>query len=345
MAGRHGRGGFVERIAVEMAFRSGLSRVAACWSAGRGAIFMFHSVVPDRSAYLALDLRASAGFLDRLLAHLRSSDIDIVSIGEVAGRLARPTKKRFVVLTFDDGYADNLTCALPVFEKHRAPMTVYVTTDMVRGHLWCWWIGLERLFQSHSVVEIEPMETRFVAHDRMAKQRAYLDSCRWVGEDIQTRAPLLTPVFRRYGVSIDGVTKEIGLTKEQLRSLARSPLVTIGGHTDTHPEIARLSPDAAREEIVGNKRFLEEAIDQPVVHFAYPFGGATACGRRDAGLVGQAGFLSAVTTTHGCVFDRHAAEPYLLPRVGVLRRYESIGLARVQMDGLVAAIKGLNRAA
>ena len=38
-----------------------------------------------------------------------------------------------VVVTVDDGYRDFATVALPLFEEHRIPVTLYVTTGFVAG--------------------------------------------------------------------------------------------------------------------------------------------------------------------------------------------------------------------
>jgi peptidoglycan/xylan/chitin deacetylase (PgdA/CDA1 family) len=341
LARMHDHRGLIERIAVELVYRTGLSGLVARWYAGRGAIFMFHSVTPDRSAHLDLDLRTSTTFLDRLLSSLRAADIDVLSIDEVIPRLTSTNRRRFVVFTFDDGYADNLNFALPIFEKHQAPFAVYVATGIVTRQLYGWWIGLERLLLDNDRIEISPLERRWTTSSRAEKRLAYKEVCDWVSTDIEARAPLLQSTFVRYGVSIPALLEETGLTAEQVRILGRHPLVTIGGHTKSHFELAKMPETDARDDIVANRRFLERILDGPVDHFAYPFGGPDACGAREARLTAAAGFKTAVTTRHGCVFERHLDCAHFLPRVGINRPYESLGLAHLQVDGVIAAVKAL----
>jgi peptidoglycan/xylan/chitin deacetylase (PgdA/CDA1 family) len=51
--------------------------------------------------------------------------------------LSEGKNRRLVAITFDDGYRDNLTVALPLLEKFRLPMTLFVTAGFVdhKGYL------------------------------------------------------------------------------------------------------------------------------------------------------------------------------------------------------------------
>src|SRR3954469_4544088 len=84
------------KAAIELVFQSGLSRAFAKWFAGRGAVYMFHSIVPDRSACLAPGLATSAAFLDRLLTSFRRSGIDIIAVTDLMPRLESPNGRHFV---------------------------------------------------------------------------------------------------------------------------------------------------------------------------------------------------------------------------------------------------------
>jgi hypothetical protein len=51
----------------------------------------------------------------------------------------RPAGKPLAAITFDDGYVDVLTHALPVLESHGAPATVFVTTGQMGSPREFWW--------------------------------------------------------------------------------------------------------------------------------------------------------------------------------------------------------------
>lgn len=90
----------------------------------------------------------------------------------------------------------------------------------------------------------------------------------------------------------------------------------IGSHSLTHPRLSRLSPAAAREEINGSKKKLEDLFQQPVPHFCYPYGDWN---ESVAGMVAEAGYRSACTTNFGLVTPSSRA--FALERIPV--RYPS----------------------
>ncbi len=322
----------------DVLYRSGLSAALSFRYAGIGSIFYFHRVVPDVSACLKRDLYVSTGFLGRFLTAIRKAGVEVVSLNEAVRRIQDPDQKRrrrFVVITFDDGYADNLTHALPILERFEAPFTVYVTTDMIeRGDTlqWLGGLGLERLFLENNTVDVLPMGKRFRTASFREKAEALAQVGYWLAAD-RERASLLRDVFGRYGVSMSAVTSAVGLSREQLRALGRHPLATVGGHTTSHPELARLDESEAFLEISDSKAFLEGVLGVPVDHFAYPFGGAEACGEREAALVVRAGFKTAVTTRIGCLFPEHRDHLLLLPRCAANGRRMWLSFMHAQRHG------------
>src|SRR5437899_11490665 len=87
---------------------------------GVGAIFMLHHVRPRRDGEFRPNrhLEVAPEFLRATLVHLRSRDIDIVTMDESHRRLnERDFSRRFACFTFDDGYPDNRAFALPVMRE------------------------------------------------------------------------------------------------------------------------------------------------------------------------------------------------------------------------------------
>jgi peptidoglycan/xylan/chitin deacetylase (PgdA/CDA1 family) len=112
------------------------------------------------------------------------------------------SSRRLVALTFDDGFRDNLTVALPLLEKFGLPMTLFVTAGFVGS--------------------------------------------------------------------------ETYLSKDELREIARHPLVTVGAHGLTHPDFTRLPVEGARFELIESRRLLASITGKAVDLMAWPYGECNA---------------------------------------------------------------------
>ncbi|UWG50001.1 Peptidoglycan/xylan/chitin deacetylase, PgdA/CDA1 family [Halalkaliarchaeum sp. AArc-CO] len=67
-------------------------------------------------------------------------------------------------------------------------------------------------------------------------------------------------------------TPEKLMTRDTLDELVDDPLIEIGGHTWTHPELPEIDdPDRLEEELVESKRILESEFGVAIDQFAYPY--------------------------------------------------------------------------
>lgn len=304
---------------------------------GVGSIFIAHSIATDRRDYLMDDLRTNAAYLDEILTHLKKKGTEIVTLGEAITRLKSSSPKPFVCFTFDDGYKDNLTVALPIFARHNAPFTVFVTTCMIDRSIDHWWSGLSELIKSHDTVEVEEIGTRFETAGFLEKVSAFRELKFAVNNKTLSRAGLAT-LFAIYKIDLKEVMDRDALTEHDLKSLASSPYVEIGGHTTDHPHLSQLTAVDARQQMLDNKLWLENLLQQPVRHFAYPYGGSTSCGQREAQLAKDVGFQSAVTTRIGNLFPIHQDHLTALPRLRLFSEHQNLRLIDFQRNGAAGAL-------
>jgi peptidoglycan/xylan/chitin deacetylase (PgdA/CDA1 family) len=139
---------------------------------------------------------------------------------------------------------------------------------------------------------------------------------RWVGRDYR-RAAVLKPMLEQAGVSLKSLNDQYFLDEEELRTIARHSLATIGAHSVTHPALSLLDDTSARREMSANRAFLENLLQMPIVHFAYPYGDDGACGPREGALAKEVGFATGVTTRRGQLWPEHKHYVHALPRVEV----------------------------
>jgi peptidoglycan/xylan/chitin deacetylase (PgdA/CDA1 family) len=313
--------------------------------AGVGAIFMLHHVRPRRDAAFQPNrhLEVAPEFLRAMLSHLKSRDIDIVTMGEVHQRLVeRNFSRRFACFTLDDGYRDNRDFALPVMREFDAPLTVYVASDFAEGSGRLWWIALEMAIAKASSIEamIGDVATRLDTSTPAAKQAAFDRLHDWLrglpGEhDIQREIGALCA---RHGVDETAICRELCMSWDELKSFADDPLVTIGAHTITHCNLARQTEEIASHEMAASRARIESALARPVLHLAYPYGDKIAAGPREFALARSAGFKTAVTTRPGMIFPESAGHLTALQRVSLNGNYQDARILPVLTSGAATAM-------
>jgi peptidoglycan/xylan/chitin deacetylase (PgdA/CDA1 family) len=316
---------------------TGLSRAIASRYRGRGLILALHSIVDDISLYPDQTLRCPVGKLEWVLQWLRNEGLDFVSLHEAVRRLSVQDTRPFAAFTFDDGYADNFTRALPLMEKFEAPFTVYVTTGMITREIDAWWFGLAELIHSRKYIKLPKLGSKLECPDPARKRQTFREIESAIHQDSAV-LPHVRGAIEDAGIDCRAIVDREALSEGQLRRFARHPLVTIGGHTMSHRNLAHASEQTVEWEMAENRRFLRERTGQPVAHFAYPFGHPRACGIREATIACKVGFRTAVTTRLGTLFAEHAHHLHSLPRVHFACD-ETPSTLRCKIDGVYRAIQ------
>ena len=307
---------------------------------GCGVVLMFHHVRPAGSRAFAPNrlLEITPEFLDRTLTLVTAMGFDLVGLDEVPERLAKGGRGRpFAALTFDDGYRDNVEYALPVLRRHKAPLTVFVTTEFADGTGRLWWLELEEAIARLDRIAVAIGDHRVEAVCATAEEKAAVfDRIYWAlrnGPEARLRATIAL-LAADAGIDTAAMTRSLCLNWGELRMLAREPGATIGAHTLAHPMLAKQTADVARREIADSKRVAEEKLARAVRHFAYPVGDPTSAGPRDFAFAREAGFTTAVTTRPGHVFPEHSEHLHALPRVSVNGLYQNEAALRGLLSGV-----------
>jgi peptidoglycan/xylan/chitin deacetylase (PgdA/CDA1 family) len=312
---------------------------------GVGCIFMLHHVRPRRDAEFQPNrhLEVDPDFLRATLAHLRSQAIEIITMDEVHQRLAeRNFSRRFACFTLDDGYRDNRDFALPVMREFDAPFTVYVTNDFAEGTGRLWWVALEMVIGSSPTIEarIGGVDVSLDAATPAAKQAAFDRLHDWLRampaeHDVRRE---MAALCARYGVDETAISRDLCMSWDELKPFAADPLVAIGAHSISHCNLARQSEEVASQEMAIGRARIEEALQRPVLHLAYPYGDRLAAGPREFALARLAGFKTAVTTRPGMIFRENADHLTALPRVSLNGNYQDVRILPVLTSGAATAM-------
>lgn len=279
------------------------SRLSPAGPSARLSILIFHRVLPRPDTIFPGE--ADAVWFDRMLGWLRAW-CNVLPLDEAVVRLREGRlPARAAAITFDDGYADNCTVALPLLQRHGLPATFFVATGFLDGgRMWNDTVIEAVRYCAQPQLALDELEdlpgegaTRFpvgTADEKRAAIEAIIGRLKYLPVD--ARLALTERIAHAAGVR---PADDLMLTSAQLRALRRAGM-QIGAHTISHPILARLDAESARQEIAGSKRRLEELLDERIGLFAYPNGKPGAdYTPESAAIVRDLDFDAAVSTAWG----------------------------------------------
>jgi peptidoglycan/xylan/chitin deacetylase (PgdA/CDA1 family) len=317
------------------ALRHRLQRIRA---RGGAVILLYHRVAePDLDPWgLAVSPKHFEEHLQVLGA--RGPSITMSALLEVL-KAGQPHHSA-TVITFDDGYADNLHVAMPLLGRHDKRATVFLTTAPIMRQGAFWWDELEEILLCRPVLprrELElslPAETFTWTLEEPASE-PLPNLSRWRAwqpvRHCQGRRALYVALWQRLhklphtprDKALDALRHWAGgaaaprsshrpLTVQEVAALADGDLIEIGAHTVNHPALGWISVEEQHDEITRSKADVEEIIGAPVRGFSYPHGN---CTKATVDAVRAAGFACACNTAPAPLTS--ATPLFELPRITV----------------------------
>ena len=307
--------------------------------APRALILMYHRVteLANDPHLLAVTPLHFAEHLEIIRQH--TTPVNLQQLVEALHRGKVPN--RAVVITFDDGYADNLHQAKPLLERFEIPATVFVTAGQVDSQREFWWDELDRLLLQPvwlpDRLQLEIAGTAYVweswqkgeytqqdyqrdrswhierqdePHPRHRLFRTLFE--RLQSAPVEERQRVLESIRLWSGAEPIARPTHRALSSDEVLLLAQDDLIEVGAHSMTHPNLAALDEAGQRAEIRQSRECLEAMINRPVTSFAYPNGFTT---QESAVLLREARFTSACSSESDAVW--RDADVFHMPRLGV----------------------------
>ncbi|MGA2121755.1 MAG: polysaccharide deacetylase family protein [Methanoregula sp.] len=258
--------------------------------------------------------------------------ISLAQLGE--GIQNKDLPRNSVVITFDDGFADNLWNAAPLLEKFGIPATIFVTSgfidqpaEMISDVLEHILLGMDTPLKTLEI-QVNDKMIRWnlddpsprpatwnvqSGSDPNLRQRCYREIHRLMRSlQPEERQNILSQLFVWANCTEKYRPERRIMNSEELRNISRSGLIEIGAHTISHPMLAKQSSSLQQQEISGSREQLEKILGHRVTSFAYPYGGSDAVDARTIGYVKAAGFRIACDNVPGTVGYR--TDLFGLPR-------------------------------
>lgn len=283
---------------------------------------------------------AAADVFERQM-HFLSRHFSVLPLQEAVRLLKRgKLPRRACCITFDDGYADNLTVAAPILKQYDLPATVFVSSGYLDGKCMFSDAVIDAIARSEQT-ELDLRELDLGHHrlDTLAeRQRALVLILR----QFRRRVPEIREkeLLRLYELAACGPPPmDTMLSRNQVRELADYG-IEIGGHTVTHPILTSIDDERAKREMVLGKQQLEEITGKPVKVFAYPNGQpGKDFAERHVAMAKEVGFELAVTTARGVA--RRDSDEFQLPRFapwGASEKRWAVQLTKNAWTGKAAAL-------
>ena len=263
----------------------------------RLSVLIFHRVLPAPDALFPDEIDASR--FNELCGWLKAW-FNVLSLDDAVARMKTGTlPARAACITFDDGYADNHHVALPILQRHGLTATFFIATGFLDGgRMWNDTIietirgGTTPLLDFSSLglgqYPVSTIDQKRATIGALIKQIKY----RPVAQRISITEQLahLAQVELPHGLM---------MTAHEVKAMRHAGM-QIGAHTVSHPILARLTNEQARQEIGDSKIFLEQLLGERVGLFAYPNGKpGEDYSPQTVKVVGSLGFDAAVSTQWG----------------------------------------------
>ena len=310
-----------------------LGKVGYFHSRASASIVTYHGVLPPGyrivDPFLDDTLVTAEAFRSQL--RLLKRHYEVVSPEQFRQWLAgsQPLPERAVLLTCDDGLLNNLTLMLPILQEEKLQCLFFVTCASATGcSRMLWYVELYLMMmecgdRQESFVwrEIRVPKTAADPTKRRLQYSKLMNSLS--GLSLEERTDFLREAAQRWGFAGGWNRKYLSdaLRRQRFELLDAVGVkrladegMTVGAHTVSHPALSQQAEALARSEVADSKRQLENCTGRAVWAMAYPFGNASSVGKREYGLVQDAGFECAFMNTPGMLGEDCR---FSLPRVHV----------------------------
>lgn len=296
---------------------------------GRAVALTYHRVLPEQELARSFSTDAIVVTPETFRRHmqtLRRSFNPLTAEQFSAALASGQWPERACIVTFDDGWLDNLEHALPILQECNVPAVLFIATDYVGTERCFWQETLARYLAAAATVPDRSMPLftelgiphvlKLPAAEARAATRAMIDSLK-----SQPQAQLdgllarVHSLLQQWQVALPQNHPDRFLSWAQVKQLSESGVVTIASHCCSHTPLTKLEADAVREELQRSRRIIQERVGVDTRDLAYPNGDHDP---NIAAAVRDSGYRTAYTTIRGHVAP--AANAFTLKRINIHER-------------------------
>jgi peptidoglycan/xylan/chitin deacetylase (PgdA/CDA1 family) len=291
-------------------------------------VLMIHGTMDgdSPSKWTPLRDRISPKHLDKVLRVL-APRYRFVSLDEAVAIVAgKKPSRRAMVVTFDDGYKNNITHALPLLQRYGVPATIFLPTGNIDSQKPFWYDRIDYALQA---AKIQQLECRLDSMTLLLRG-ADREQLRHSFEELRTKAKGMRCTEEEMVQRLEPLAEELErksqsrlcdtmaddpwagfLTWSEARA-AQTSGVQFGSHTVDHVALGTADRPSICDQLTRSKETLERELGTPCRQIAYPYGSFSPLVEE---LTRSCGYSAGVTTEVGT--NPPGTDPIALRRIHV----------------------------
>jgi len=231
-------------------------------------VLMYHRINnPNEDFEYDEELCVSPSQFRRQIRYL-SKHYRVVDIDEVNDIIEskKSFKKNSVLITFDDGYLDNYSCAYPILKEFKLPAVLFIVPSYIENnHVPPWWDKVayiikhtKRSSYGHKLLGSIKINNKAISVIQKKLKQFSQDTINNIVKDMQRALEVKVPL-----------NKQIFLNWKQLKTI--SDVFSIGSHGMTHPILSNEKEDKISTEISKSYNIIKTRFGK-CDYFSYPNG-------------------------------------------------------------------------
>jgi peptidoglycan/xylan/chitin deacetylase (PgdA/CDA1 family) len=282
-------------------------------------VFNYHRIGDDHDSPYDPGLWSARPDAFEAQVRFLKQHFDLV-VPEQLDDVAAQASGRFAMITFDDGYRDNHTVAFPILRAEKAPAVFFVATGYIDAPTVPWWDEISWMLHRSPAasLDLRPYVQDILDCAPGHRARALtklLSAYKALPQERTTDYLEAIASATGAGRHPRGGGETFWMNWDMLREMSAAGM-SIGGHTVTHPVLARMDKASQQREIGICIERIKSEIGKPVRSFSYPVGARTCFNQDTRDCLAAMGVDFAFTYYGG--YSRPARwDPYDIPRVAI----------------------------
>lgn len=262
------------------------------------AVLMYHRVCENN--YNFWKLNVSPKHFEEQMRYI-NENYTVLNLSDDWDSIVEDDKK-YIVVTFDDGYVDNCRYALPILKKYDVRATIFLSTELINTNRMYWWDELEKIIlidKFRGDIEFRGVNYRII-DDKTAVQTLILIRNELKNKLPEERDELLSSIRKQLLVAEANTDDLRCVSMSEINSLLDSQVIDLGGHTKSHLSLSSVIKDEViRNEVKESKDILESYTQCRVTSFAYPYGGINDRCDKAEEIISECGFNKILVVENG----------------------------------------------